>query len=97
MVALTGIEPANRQSSSVQLGLSVCKHVQLVSPGCSGTRYEPATLSLGCHSMSPGCWTELLARNPRRDFVIFQKRSRALVGKAAQRIRIERIGQSSTV
>ncbi len=50
LVALTGIEPDGSQFSSVQLGLSVCKHVQLVSPAGSGMRHEGATLSLGCHS-----------------------------------------------
>ena len=50
LVALTGIEPNGCQFSPVQFGLSVCKHVQLVSPGCSGRANEDTTLSLGCHS-----------------------------------------------
>ena len=43
VVALTGIEPTGCQFSPVHLSLSVCKHVQVVSPGCSGMRYESAT------------------------------------------------------
>jgi hypothetical protein len=54
VVALTGIEPNGWQFISFQFGLSVCKHVHLVSPGRSRRRYRSATLSLGCHSASPG-------------------------------------------
>jgi hypothetical protein len=52
MVALTGIEPNGCQFSPVQFGLSVCKHVHLVSAELARRRYEFATLSLGCHSAS---------------------------------------------
>lgn len=52
LVALTRIETDGRQSGSVQLGLSLGKHVQVASAGCSGRRHRGATLSLGCHSVS---------------------------------------------
>src|SRR5438034_11559786 len=50
MVALTGIERANFQFSSVQLGLSECKYVQLVRREAPKTSHGRPTLSLGCHS-----------------------------------------------
>ena len=53
MVALTGVEPEGRQFSSVQLGLSGCVSVQFVFHDAPKHRREPATLSLGCHSVSP--------------------------------------------
>src|ERR1035438_6251572 len=69
MVELTGIEPTGCQFRPVHLSLSVCKHVRLVSPGFSRRRYESATLSLGCHSVSPAVAHPanlLLARVPAR-------------------------------
>src|SRR6266540_7441728 len=53
VVALTGFEPEGCQFSPVQLGLCICKHVQVDLPGCSGMGYGTATLSLGCHSVPP--------------------------------------------
>jgi hypothetical protein len=44
---ITGIEPNGCQFSPVQFGLSVCKHVQLVSPRSARRRCGTATLSLG--------------------------------------------------
>ena len=66
LVALTGIEGTCGQFSLVQFGLSVCKHVQLVSSGRARRRYESATLSLGCHSSAGRCVCE--PRVPKFEF-----------------------------
>lgn len=50
MVALTGIERASPQFSSVQVGLSVCIWVQLVRLGIPQTSPRFPRLSLGRHS-----------------------------------------------
>jgi hypothetical protein len=52
LVALTGIEGAWRQFSSVQLSLSGSKYVQLVRRGQPQTCHKLPALSLGCHSSS---------------------------------------------
>src|SRR5580658_8506128 len=62
MVALTGIEGAWREFSSVHLGVSCTKYVQLVSRRQPETPPEPATLSLGCHS--PGIHVSTLPPKP---------------------------------
>jgi hypothetical protein len=52
LVALTGIEGANRQFSSVQLSPTDSSLVQLVWRSPGKTPYRSPTLSLGCHSSS---------------------------------------------
>ena len=52
LVALTGIEGANNQFSSVQLSLSDSKYVQLGRLGPPQTCHRLPTLSLGRHSSS---------------------------------------------
>src|SRR5436305_1312586 len=49
LVALTGIEGANRQFSSVRFSPSDSKYVQLVRHSSPETCHDSATLSLGCH------------------------------------------------
>src|SRR5450759_4276947 len=49
MVALTGVEPDNRQFSSVQFSLSSCRFSKFSSPVGSGRRHGPLACALGAH------------------------------------------------
>jgi len=72
MVALTGIERANGQFSSVQSGLNACKHLRLVRRWRRKVRYEFPTwhphagIRLRLH---PGFWLVVRAVHdlPRTD------------------------------
>lgn len=56
MVALTGIERAKVRFSSVQLGLSECKHVQLVRRDLPERRHKVLACQRGASAVTSG-WT----------------------------------------
>src|ERR1035437_8923907 len=60
MVALTGVEPANRQFSSAQLGLSGCRFSIVGIPGCSETPPRSADVTAQSQRRRVA-WAELAA------------------------------------
>jgi hypothetical protein len=75
MVALTGIERVNSQFSAVQLGLSECKHVQLVRRDAPETRHRVLACQRGASAVTLGWGLESCQNQPYRTRIAPWRRS----------------------